>query len=239
MLLLEIMLGMIEILGRRASQEFRKPISHDGQPLFLRLGASEPRELSPLDTVLPDPNRLSRNAEPSHSDQARRVAEKRTKSNEFRIGHPRSVVQAMAVLECDRPTIPFMKSRRRIAFPKAGTSLIRTRLQQGFAEGGMGSDRHFAWLLRTECLLWVKSGHRGWLMECPLYPQKRTLELSRVMSALCTLSELSIIENIAGHTARPLLRFAAVQFFKRVQHPTGLAPKGRFIATEAIERKIG
>ena len=88
----------------------------------------------------------------------------------------------MAVLECDRPTIPFMKSRRRIAFPKAGTSLIRTRLQQGFAEGGMGSDRHFAWLLRTECLLWVKSGHRGWLMECPLYPQKRTLELSRVMS---------------------------------------------------------
>src|SRR6516225_9801860 len=59
------------------------------------------------------------------------------------------------------------------------------------------------------------------------------------LSAFCTLSELSIIENIAGHTARPLLRFAAVQFFKRVQHPTGLAPKGRFIATEAIERKIG
>src|SRR6516162_4506981 len=199
MLLLEIMLGMIEILGRRASQEFRKPISLDGQPLFFRLGASGPRELSPLDTVLPDPNRLSRNAEPSHSDQARRVAEKRTKSNGFacahcklvnhltedlvlriqksnevRIGHPRSVVQAMAVLECDRPTIPFMKSRRRIAFPKAGTSLIRTRLQQGFAEGGMGSDRHFAWLLRTECLLWVKSGHRGWLMECPLYPHQRT-----------------------------------------------------------------
>jgi hypothetical protein len=43
------------------------------------------------------------------------------------------------------PAIPFMKSRRRIAFPKAGTSLIRTRLQQGFAERGMGSDRHFAW----------------------------------------------------------------------------------------------
>src|SRR6516165_10707965 len=54
-----------------------------------------------------------------------------------------------------------------------------------------------------------------------------------------TLSELSIIENIAGHTARPLLRFAAVQFFKRVQHPTGLAPKGRFIATEAVEGIIG
>ena len=41
------------------------------------------------------------------------------------------------------------------------------------------------------------------------------------------------------NTARPLLRFAAVQFFKRVQHTTSLAPKGRFIATEAIEREIG
>ena len=39
--------------------------------------------------------------------------------------------------------------------------------------------------------------------------------------------------------ARPLLRFAAVQLFKRVQHPIGLAPKGRFIATEVIEREIG
>jgi len=67
----------------------------------------------------------------------------------------------------------------------------------------------------------------------------RYSKINEPMSALCTLSELSIIENIAGHTARPLLRFAAVQFFKRVQHPTGLAPKGRFIATEAIERKIG
>ena len=92
---------------------------------------------------------------------------------------------------------------------------------------------------QPECPLWVKSRHRSSSNQCPLYPQKRTLELSRVMSALCTLSELSIIENIAGHTARPLLRFAAVQFFKRVQHPTGLAPKGRFIATEAIEREIG
>jgi hypothetical protein len=87
MLLLEITLGMIEILDRRASQEFRKPISYDGQPLFLRLGASGPRELSPLDTVLPDPNPLSRNAEPLHSDEARRAAEKRTKSNEFACAH--------------------------------------------------------------------------------------------------------------------------------------------------------
>ena len=40
------------------------------------------------------------------------------KSNEVRIGHPRSVVQAMAVFECDRPTIPFMESRRRIWLSK-------------------------------------------------------------------------------------------------------------------------
>jgi len=37
-----------------------------------------------------------------------------------------------------------MKSRRRIAFTKAGTTPNRTRLQQGFLTGGMGSDRHFA-----------------------------------------------------------------------------------------------
>ena len=40
-------------------------------------------------------------------------------------------------------------------------------------------------------------------------------------------------------SSEPNLRFAAVQLFKRVQHPTGLAPKGRFIASEAIEREIG
>jgi hypothetical protein len=36
------------------------------------------------------------------------------------------------------PPIPLMKSRRRIAFPKAGTTPIRTRLQQGFAIDEMG-----------------------------------------------------------------------------------------------------
>src|SRR5262249_26018193 len=43
------------------------------------------------------------------------------------------------------PAITLMKSRRRIAFTKAGTTPNRTRLQQGFPTGGMGSDRHFAW----------------------------------------------------------------------------------------------
>jgi hypothetical protein len=40
------------------------------------------------------------------------------------------------------PTIPLMKSRRRIAFTKAGDYADRTRLQQGFATDGMGSVWH-------------------------------------------------------------------------------------------------
>src|SRR5262249_37283695 len=37
----------------------------------------------------------------------------------------------------------------------------------------------------TPLPIWVKSGHWGTSEQCPLYPQKQTLELSRVMSALC------------------------------------------------------
>jgi hypothetical protein len=37
-----------------------------------------------------------------------------------------------------------MKSRRRIAFTKAGTTTNGTRLQQGFATGEMGSNDQFA-----------------------------------------------------------------------------------------------
>src|SRR5215469_13853823 len=42
------------------------------------------------------------------------------------------------------PTITLMKSRRRIALPKAGTTPTRTRLQQGFAIGGIGFRGQFA-----------------------------------------------------------------------------------------------
>src|SRR6516164_2857625 len=42
------------------------------------------------------------------------------------------------------PTIPLMKSRRRIACPGLRTTPTMG-LQQEFATGGMGSDRHFAW----------------------------------------------------------------------------------------------
>jgi hypothetical protein len=37
-----------------------------------------------------------------------------------------------------------MKSRRRIAFPKAGTTPIKTRLQQGFATSEIGFNDQFA-----------------------------------------------------------------------------------------------
>ena len=40
-------------------------------------------------------------------------------------------------------------------------------------------------ILSRSCPLWVKSGHRGELKGCPLYPRKRTLELGREMSAKC------------------------------------------------------
>jgi hypothetical protein len=43
------------------------------------------------------------------------------------------------------PAITVMKSRRRIALPKAGTTPTWTQLQQGFAAAGMGSARYFAW----------------------------------------------------------------------------------------------
>jgi hypothetical protein len=37
----------------------------------------------------------------------------------------------------------------------------------------------------SRCPPWVKSGHSVRSRPRPLYPQKRTLELNRVMSALC------------------------------------------------------
>ena len=35
---------------------------------------------------------------------------------------------------------------------------------------------------RTVCPLWVKSGHRGTYKQCPLYPQKRTLNCAVCIS---------------------------------------------------------
>src|SRR6516225_8238905 len=46
----------------------------------------------------------------------------------------------------------------------------------GFSDrrNGVRSSLCVATILRTECPLWVKSGHWGRLESCPLYPRKRT-----------------------------------------------------------------
>src|SRR6516162_4224699 len=56
-----------------------------------------------------------------------------------------------------------------------------------------------------QCTLWVKSRHRGTSDQCPLYPQKRTSELSRRMSALCQKRTFVLFDHLVGngeHTRR-------------------------------------
>jgi hypothetical protein len=70
------------------------------------------------------------------------------------------------------PTVALMKSRRRIAFPKAGTTPIKTRLQQGFATSEMGFSGHIAW--QQFCVADVRFGSfatdafRARAEQCPL-----------------------------------------------------------------------
>jgi hypothetical protein len=49
---------------------------------------------------------------------------------------------------------------------------------------------------------------------------------------------LDLISAPKPETAPLFLRFTAIKRFERVEDPTGLAPKGRFIAAEAIECEI-
>src|SRR5262249_42556218 len=54
-------------------------------------------------------------------------------------------------------------------------------------------------------LSWVNNGHGGKSKECPVYPRKRTLDLSRVMSASCqkrTLRRLTKSMKGASSSAR-------------------------------------
>src|SRR6516225_2077662 len=48
------------------------------------------------------------------------------------------------------------------------------------------------------CPPWVKSGHWGTSNQCPLYPQKRTSELSRAMSALCQKQTFGTATNLCA-----------------------------------------
>src|SRR5262249_55681705 len=64
------------------------------------------------------------------------------------------------------------------------------------------------------CPLWVKSRHRGTSNRCPLYPQKRTLELSRGMSALCQKETFR----------RALGMIVLGKMLKLVEHHCGTSP---------------
>src|SRR6516162_8285602 len=60
------------------------------------------------------------------------------------------------------------------------------------------------------CPLWVKSGHWGTSEQCPLYPQKRTLISTVVMSALCQKRTLRSATSVSAkcqiQKSRPSLR---------------------------------
>ena len=49
----------------------------------------------------------------------------------------------------------------------------------------------------ARCPLWVNNGHSVMFDGCPLYPQKRTLELSPAMSALCQKQTYAVQQTAA------------------------------------------
>ena len=92
----------------------------------------------------------------------------------------------------------------------AGDDSVRSRGPTGRGAGGIDRQRVAGLLhvalggsepfrvaanLEAQCPLWVKSGHRSTSDQCLLYPQKRTLELSRGMSALCQKRTNCIAES--------------------------------------------
>src|SRR6516225_12302773 len=103
--------------------------------------------------------------------------------------------------------------------------------RQGIVAAQTGSNRPAGsgQLQVRRCPLWVKSRHRGTSGQCPLYPQKRTLEISHGMSALCQKQTHALQQNASysitssaatsrpGDTVRPralaALRLRAVSYF--------------------------
>src|SRR6516164_1303380 len=107
---------------------------------------------------------------------------------------PACCAPAVSGHEAADPAINLMKSRRRVAAPKAqslcGLCFGTTQLQQGFPPGGMGFDCHFAWQQSSgpnvrfgskadiaACLINVrftpKSGHWNLVAQCPLCAKSR------------------------------------------------------------------
>src|SRR5215472_2249410 len=65
---------------------------------------------------------------------------------------------------------------------------------------------------QSRCPLWLKGRHSTGSERCPLYPQKRTLELSRAMSALC--QKRTLIDGVD--------RFASVGVWRAPSWARGL-----------------
>jgi hypothetical protein len=85
------------------------------------------------------------------------------------------------------PTIPLMKSRRRIAAPRLRTTPIASTITAGIYDRRNGVRSLFcvATILKTQCPLWVRSRHQRMSVSCPLFPRKRTLIDGVGESALC------------------------------------------------------
>src|SRR5262249_26825131 len=87
----------------------------------------------------------------------------------------------LAALEVDLPKASFIpgshRNRRDVFTGSSRSGGPSHTMRRALLCVTASSDRR--------CQLWVISGHRSTSAQCPLYPQKRTLELSSEMSALC------------------------------------------------------
>src|SRR5262249_9076875 len=106
-----------------------------------------------------------------------------------RVWHKADVGQRGPLMFCDQLAVtpgfaPFAAIRRVGIVAVTGTE---RRITAGICErrNGIQGSVCTAAILSRSCPLWVKSRHRDISNQCPLYPQKRTLKLSRGMSALC------------------------------------------------------
>jgi hypothetical protein len=68
-----------------------------------------------------------------------------------------------------------MKSRRRIYSPRLRSTPILINYSRDLRPAKWGSAICLqASVLGRSCPLWVKSGHGGFNLRCPLYPRKQT-----------------------------------------------------------------
>ena len=86
--------------------------------------------------------------------------------------------------------------------------------------------------------LWVRSGHWSTSAQCLLYPQKRTLELSRGMSALCqkqtfcSAANCSLFDHFVGAADHRL-------WHGNAERLGGLEVDDQLIPGRRLDRKVG